>query len=96
LEFYLKRQTYLATGFLRIGHPWGEKQFELWGIPNLQKGETILYYGEDLPELNAMAADNFSRVSILPQARLYLIEDYINNSYKFFKLEGYKGGAAHP
>jgi 4-amino-4-deoxy-L-arabinose transferase-like glycosyltransferase len=96
LEFYLKRQTYLATGFLRIGHPWGEKQFELWGIPNLQKGESILYYGEDLPEFKAKAAENFSRVSILPQARLYLTEDYINNNYKFFKLEGYKGGAAHP
>ncbi|MGB9612865.1 MAG: glycosyltransferase family 39 protein, partial [Candidatus Margulisiibacteriota bacterium] len=47
LEFYLKRPTYLATGFLKPYSLWGEKQYEIWGIPNLKKGETIIYFGEE-------------------------------------------------
>ena len=96
LEFYTKRQTYLATGFLKPHSIWGEKQYELWGIPALKPGETVLYYGDDSPFFRERASANFKKISELPDVRLYLIEDYISNNYKMFRLEGYKGGDAHP
>ena len=96
VEFYSRRSVYLATGFLKIGSPWGEKQYELWGIPVLKAGDNILYYGEDTDEFEQKALRYFDRVTGLPEPRLYLIEDYINNNYRFFKLEGYKGLPAHP
>lgn len=96
LEFYTKRPTYLATGFLKIGRPWGEKQYEIWGIPELKKGETILYYGEDTSFFREKAAANFKKITELHEIRLYLVEDYISNNYKMFKLEGFKGKGLHP
>jgi 4-amino-4-deoxy-L-arabinose transferase-like glycosyltransferase len=96
LEFYLKRQTYLATGFLKPHPIWGEKQYELWGTPNLIKGETALYYGEDSPFFREKTHNNFTKVSEISGFKLYLIEDYITNNYKMFKLEGFKGKGLHP
>lgn len=96
LEFYTNRPTYLATGFLKIGQPWGEKQYEIWGIPELQKGETIIYYGDDSQDFRDKANANFAKITVLPEIKLSLVEDYITNNYKMFKLEGYKGSALHP
>lgn len=96
LEFYAGRQTYLATGSMKIGQPWGEKQYELWGIPAVQKGETVLYFGDDNPQFEEKAAANFGLVRELPSVKLYLVEDYITNNYKMYLLEGYKGTAPHP
>jgi 4-amino-4-deoxy-L-arabinose transferase-like glycosyltransferase len=96
LEFYTGRQTYLATGPLKIGLPWGEKQYELWGIPEVNKGETVLYYGDDNPQFEEKAAANFELIRALPSVKLYLIEDYITNNYNLYLLEGYKGTAPHP
>ena len=81
---------------MRIGTPWGLKQYESWGIPDLAKGESIIYYGEDSDEFQQKALANFDKITGLPEPRLYLIEDYISNNYRFFKLEGYKGIPAHP
>jgi 4-amino-4-deoxy-L-arabinose transferase-like glycosyltransferase len=96
LEFYTKRSTYLATGFLMSGQPWGEKQYELWGIPELKKGETVLYYGEDNSFFRDRAGQYFDKITELPGVKLYLVEDYITNNYKMFKLEGYKEEGLHP
>ena len=96
LEFYTKRPTYLATGFLMSSQPWGEKQYELWGIPELKKGETVLYYGEDNSFFRDRAGKYFDKITELPDVKLYLVEDYITNNYKMFKLEGYKGEEGHP
>jgi 4-amino-4-deoxy-L-arabinose transferase-like glycosyltransferase len=96
LEFYTKRPTYLATGFLMSGQPWGEKQYELWGIPELKKGETVLYYGEDNSFFRDRAEKYFDTITELPDVKLYLVEDYITNNYKMFKLEGYKQDGLHP
>lgn len=96
LEFYTGRPAYLATGFLMSDHLWGEKQYELWGIPELKKGETVLYYGEDNSFFRGRADKYFTKVTELPEAKLYLIEDYIANNYKLFELEGYKENASHP
>ncbi len=96
IEFYSKRQTYLSTGFLKIGTPWGEKQYEIWGIPNLAPGEDIIYFGKDSSNFREKAGENFTKIRELPELKLYLIEDYINYNYKFFKLEGYKRREFHP
>ncbi|MCU0641797.1 MAG: glycosyltransferase family 39 protein [Candidatus Margulisbacteria bacterium] len=96
LEFYTGRQTYLATGAMKVGQPWGEKQYELWGIPEVKKGENVLYYGDDNPFFEEKAAANFAMIRELPSVRLYLVEDYITNNFKMFLLEGYKGLAPHP
>lgn len=96
LEFYLKRPTYLATGFVKIGQPWGEKQYDLWRIPDLEKGETVLYYGDDTSVFREKASANFRKITELPGIKLFLVEDYITNNYKLFKLEGYKSEGLHP
>ncbi len=96
LEFYTKRPAYLATGFLMDSHRWGEKQYELWGIPELKKGETVLYYGEDNGFFRDRAEKYFTKVIELPDAKLYLVEDYITKNYKLFELAGYKGNGLHP
>lgn len=96
LEFYLKRTTYLATGFLKIGQPWGQKQYEIWGIPPLAKGESIIYYGEGKESFRQKALEHFGRIVQIPELRLNLIEDYITNNYRFFRLEGFRGGDEHP
>ncbi len=77
-------------------HLWGEKQYELWGIPELKKGETVLYYGEDNSFFRDRAGKYFTKVSELPDVKMYLVEDYITNNYKLFELSGYLGGGRHP
>ena len=37
LEFYTRRPTYLATGFLKPVPLWGEKQYELWDLVPLSR-----------------------------------------------------------
>ncbi len=96
LEFYLKRPTYLATGLLKPHPMWGEKQYEIWGIPDLKKGETILFYSDDYPLFKEKATENFEKITELPNIKLYLIEDYISNNYKMFRLEGFKKENLHP
>ena len=91
LEFYCKKPVYLATGFLKTGSLWGEKQYEIWGIPNLKKGESIIYYGDKNPKF----LQYFNKVTPLPKIQLYLIEEYLNNM-RAYKLEGYLGENAHP
>jgi 4-amino-4-deoxy-L-arabinose transferase-like glycosyltransferase len=95
LEFYTKKQTYLATGFLKSGSLWGEKQYELWGIPDLSAGESVIYFGNDNEFFRKKSKKKFSKITALPQ-RFFLIEDYITNNYKFFKLIGHRGKAGHP
>jgi hypothetical protein len=66
----------------------------MWGIPDLKKGESVLYYGEDNPDIRKQALRYFDKISETGY-RLYLIEDYINN-YKMLKLEGFKDNGGHP
>jgi 4-amino-4-deoxy-L-arabinose transferase-like glycosyltransferase len=96
LEFYLQHPTYLATGFLKPHAIWGEQQYNIWGIPELKKGESILIYTDDYPAFRARAGKYFARLSELPGIKLFLIEDYITDNYKLFKLEGFKGTTGHP
>jgi len=95
LEFYLKRPAYLATGFMRIGYPWGTAQYETWGIPDLKKGEDIIYFGEDSQDIRNISQQHFKKAEVLPY-KIYLIEDYMTNNFKFIKLIGYRGGGSHP
>ncbi|MBU0630296.1 MAG: glycosyltransferase family 39 protein [Candidatus Margulisbacteria bacterium] len=95
LEFYTGRQTYMATGFLKPGPLWGEKQYELWGIPNLTQAESVIYYGEDTKEFRRAAMQNFTSVALLADIKMNLIEDYIADNYHFFRLAGFKG-TGHP
>ncbi len=96
LEFYTGRPAYLATGFLMDSHRWGEKQYGLWGIPELKKGETVLYYGEDNSFFRDRAEKYFTKITELPDAKLSLIEDYITGNYKMFELAGYRQNGLHP
>lgn len=96
LEFYSRRPTYLATGFFKINTPWGEKQYDLWGIPELKKGESVLYFGEDNDQFRNLAQKYFGQIEVQPAIKLYLIEDYIVNNYKMFLLKNYKRDNGHP
>lgn len=86
----------MATGFLKTGLSWGEKQYDIWGIPNLITGESIYYYGEDNPAFQKLVPTYFSSMQELPAIRLNLIEDYISHHYRFFLLEDFKGAGGHP
>lgn len=93
-EFYSGRQTFLTSSFLSPGTKWGLKQYQIWGLPELRKGESIVYYGEETPEMMRTAGKYFHSVSTL-EARLYLIEDYINR-YKFFRFNDYQLNGGQP
>lgn len=95
LEFYTKRQVFLATGFLMENLIWGEKQYNLWGIPDLKRGESIIYFGEDSHFFWKNAPLYFEKITEMPEAKIFLIEDYINK-YKFFRLDGFKYNKGHP
>jgi len=95
LEFYLKKTTYLATGFMKVGQSWGTAQYKLWGIPDLKSGEDIIFFGEDSETTHDIAKQQFKKVEILPH-KLYLIEDYMTNNFVFMKLSGYRGTSNHP
>jgi len=94
LEFYTQRPIYLATGFMKPGSLWGEKQYELWGIPDLKKGESVLYFGEDNTTIRQQAAEHFSTVTEI-NYQLNLIEDYISH-YKMLRFDDYKENEGHP
>jgi hypothetical protein len=94
LEFYTKRNVYMATGFFKTGPMWGDRQYEIWGIPPLKKGETIFYYGEDTKEFRETGLKHFKNITET-DSRLYLLEDYLNH-FKVFILEDYKGNGGHP
>ena len=96
LEFYTKRTTYLAIGFLKVGSPWGEKQYEIWGVPNLKPRENVIYFGEDTLNFQKKSKEKFIKINKFSRPKLFLIEDYINYKYKFFKLEGYRKKGYHP
>jgi hypothetical protein len=85
----------MANGFLSSHTCCGEKQYDIWGTPDLKKGENILYFGEDTIEFQKLALQHFQKVTKSSDIRLYLIENYISN-YCFFRLEGYKGDRGHP
>jgi len=96
LEFYLKRPVYMVTGWLKPPQTmWGEKQYQLWGIPELQKGEAIHYYGPDSAFFREKTEEFFTKTTELAFQPAF-IEDYISNNYKLFRLEGYKKESGHP
>jgi len=96
LEFYSQRSVFLATGFLMPSPRWGEKQYELWGIPNLAKGENIIYFGENNSMMQILFNKHFLVTEVLPNIKIGLIEDYITENYYFIELKGFKGPPSHP
>lgn len=96
LEFYLQKPVYLATGFFKEGSPWGEKQYEIWGIPDLKRGENIIYFGEASPNIINKAKTAFASYEVMPELKLNLIEDYITHNFKFIKLINYRANKGHP
>lgn len=82
LEFYLKRPVYLIPKNTRSGLIWGEKQLDMFGIPEIKKGEAIILYAP-----NSKAFDsNYKNISMIKNAKLTLFENYIG-SFNFYKLE---------
>ncbi|MFA6431249.1 MAG: glycosyltransferase family 39 protein [Candidatus Margulisiibacteriota bacterium] len=96
LEFYSGRTVYMDTKLFKTGPMWGEKQYEIWEIHELIPGETIIYYGEFNAGQLQKAKELFLNVSEVTNAKLYLIEDYIQNNYRFYKLQGYKFSLGTP
>jgi hypothetical protein len=95
LEFYSKQPIYLANGFLRVAPViWGEKQYEIWGNPELVKGESAIFFGNDSESNIKILSGKFAKVTVL-ETKLFLSESYMN-TYKTFLLEGYKLSGSHP
>ncbi len=78
LEFYLKRPVYLIPKNARSGLIWGEKQLDMFGVPKIERGETIIIY-----------APNSEEGIQIRNAKLTLFEGYIGN-FNFYKLKNYQ------
>ena len=95
LEFYTKEKVYMATGFMKPAPiVWGEKQFEIWGIPDLQKGESIIFYGSESNKNLKNVLSFFEKIELL-EPKLFLTEAYISN-HRFYRMDGFRGKGLHP
>lgn len=89
LEFYIKKPVYLAPQYLRTSHVWSEKQFEIFGVPKISIGETVIYFGQKTPEFETLAEKSFLKVTPIENLKFYFFEDYLNQC-RFYRLENYR------
>ena len=68
------------------------KQVDLWGIPELKKGDNIIYFAINEKELSDKLKPLFRRVWTEPQRRLFNKDADLPKLTQIFHAEGYKGG----
>lgn len=84
VSFHGKQRVYMAPGRLR--------QVDLWGKPELQKGDNILYFALNETTLYGKLKPLFKKVWIDPQPRLFNRDADLPTKTQIFHCEGYKGG----
>lgn len=84
VAFYGKTEVYMPKGL------W--KQFDIWGQPELEKGDSILYFAFDQPDMEKKLRPLFGKVAADPTKRLFIKDSDIAIKTTIYKCENYKGG----
>jgi len=84
VAFYGKTNVYMPKGL------W--KQFDIWGQPNIKKGDDILYFAFANEDAYKKLKPLFRRVEIDENKRLFAKDSDIPSKTKVLKCTGFKGG----
>ncbi len=84
VAFYGKTDLYMPEGL------W--KQFDIWGRPALKKGESLLYFVFDNPQIRDRLTLIFKTVEIDNQKRLFFKESNFPEKIQIFFCRDFKGG----
>ncbi|MFH1386320.1 MAG: glycosyltransferase family 39 protein [bacterium] len=94
LAFYTHQPTFMVKDYLRVEeHGFGQKQFDLWGGPDIKRGENIVYFGPANLETKQKLKKQFARVVIRPDLDLYAIESYLDDLVPYY-CTGFKGAVS--
>lgn len=84
VSFHGKVTTYMASGRLR--------QVDLWGKPDIRKGDNIIYFALNETPLGEKLKPLFRKVWLEPNKRLFNKDADLPNKTQIFHCEGYLGG----
>jgi hypothetical protein len=84
VSFHGKTKVYMAPGRL--------KQVDLWGKPDIQKGDHVLYFALNETSLYNKLKPLFRKIAIDPQKRLFNKDADLPDKTQIFICEGFKGG----
>lgn len=91
LDFYAKKRTYLARDYLKVeANGFGQKQFDLWGPPNIKRGADVLYYGQPDQATLLKLKKVFLSVQVRPDLEINLLESYLDELVPYY-CRGFKG-----
>jgi len=84
VAFHGKVTTHMALGRLR--------QVDLWGEPELKKGDNVIYFALNETPLYEKLKPLFKRVWIEPRKRIFNKDANLSNLTEIYRCEGFKGG----
>ena len=84
ISFHGKARAYMAPGRLR--------QVDLWGKPELKKGDNVIYFALNESELPVKLKPLFRKVWVDPQKRIFTKDADIPNKTQVIHGESYLGG----
>ncbi|MFC1571030.1 glycosyltransferase family 39 protein [Candidatus Margulisiibacteriota bacterium] len=80
-------------GQVKVFSPPGHiKQMDLWGTPDIKKGDNVIYFSRNTVGLYEKLKPLFKKVWIDPQKRLFTKDADIPNKTKIYHCLGYQGG----
>lgn len=84
VTFHGKARVYMAPGRL--------KQVDLWGSPDIKKGDHVIYFALNEATIYDKLKPLFKKVRIEPRKRLFNKDADLPNKTQIFHCEGFKGG----
>jgi dolichol-phosphate mannosyltransferase len=83
LTYYGNTRVYLPLGVFKKVDRWGEAQFALWGTALIDRGDTVLYYGDNDPVTKSKLEAFFTSVSVVSDYKLRVLEPHINKKVMY-------------
>ena len=68
------------------------KQFDLWGGPEIKRGDNVIYFVLNEKEMHQKLLPFFRRVKVEPSKRIFTKDADIPNKTEIYHCWGYKGG----
>jgi len=91
LDFYAKRNTLMAKDYLKIEiDGFGQRQFDLWGFPDIRRGADVIYYGKPDQATLLKLKKVFRSVKVRSDLKLNLLESYLDELVPYY-CRGFKG-----
>lgn len=84
VSFHGKVRTYMAPGRL--------KQVDLWGKPDIERGDNVIYFALNETPLYDKLKPLFRTARIEPEKRIFNKDANLSNLTQIFIGEGFKGG----